>query len=73
MVDMGSTYKTLVGKPEGKRPFVRPRGRWEVNIKMGLENSFVVCGLSSTGSGQDSCTEFCERSNDLSGFIHGIL
>jgi hypothetical protein len=26
----------LVGKPEGKRPQGRPRGRWEDNIKMDL-------------------------------------
>jgi len=26
----------LVGKPEGKRPFGRPRRRWEYNIKMDL-------------------------------------
>jgi len=26
-----------VGKPEGKRPVVRPRGRRENNIKMDLE------------------------------------
>jgi hypothetical protein len=25
-----------VGKPEGKRPFERPRLGWEDNIKMGL-------------------------------------
>ena len=29
--------KVLVGKPEGKRPFGRPRRRWEDNIKMDLE------------------------------------
>ena len=27
----------LVGKPEGKRPFGRPRRRWEDNIKMDLQ------------------------------------
>jgi hypothetical protein len=27
----------FVGKPEGKRPFGRPRSRWEDNIKMGLQ------------------------------------
>jgi len=27
-------HKFLVGKPEGKRPLGRPRGRWEDNIKM---------------------------------------
>jgi hypothetical protein len=26
----------LVGKPEGKRPLVRPRHRWVNNIKMDL-------------------------------------
>jgi hypothetical protein len=30
------TYKVLVGKPEGKRPFGRPRRRWEDGIRMDL-------------------------------------
>ena len=30
-------YRVLVGKPEGKRPLVRPRRRWEDNIKMDLQ------------------------------------
>jgi len=34
--------RVLVGKPEGKRPFGRPRRRWEDNIKMGLQE--VGCG-----------------------------
>jgi hypothetical protein len=29
-------HRVLVGKPEGKRPLVRPRSRWEDNIKMDL-------------------------------------
>jgi hypothetical protein len=28
-------YRGLVWKPEGKRPFGRPRCRWENNIKWG--------------------------------------
>jgi hypothetical protein len=32
----------LVGKPEGKSPLGRPRGRWEDNIRMGLQE--VGCG-----------------------------
>jgi hypothetical protein len=28
--------RTLVGKPEGRRPLRRPRRRWEDNIKMDL-------------------------------------
>jgi hypothetical protein len=29
-------YKVLVGKPEGKRPFGRPRHRWKVGIRRDL-------------------------------------
>jgi hypothetical protein len=31
-----NAYRTLVGKPEGKRPLGRPRRRWVDNIKMDL-------------------------------------
>jgi len=30
-------HRVLVGKPEGKRPLGRPRGKWEDNIKMDLQ------------------------------------
>jgi hypothetical protein len=30
-------YRVCVEKPEGKRPTVRPRRRWEDNIKMNLQ------------------------------------
>jgi len=36
-------YRVLVGKPEGKRPFGRPRPRWEDYIKMDLQE--VECGI----------------------------
>jgi len=36
MGEMRGVYRVLVGKPEGKRPFGRPRLRWEDYIKMGL-------------------------------------
>jgi hypothetical protein len=32
-----SVYRVLVEKPGGKRPLVRPRPRWEDNIKMDLQ------------------------------------
>jgi hypothetical protein len=35
-------YRVLVRKPEGKRPLVRPRRRWEDNIRMDLQE--VGCG-----------------------------
>jgi hypothetical protein len=45
-------YMVLVGKPEGKRPLVRHRHRWEDNIKMGIQA--VGCGGTDwIGLGQD--------------------
>ena len=32
-----SAFKSLTGKPTGKRPLGRPRRRWEDNIRMDLE------------------------------------
>jgi hypothetical protein len=34
MEEMRNSQKIWVRKPEGKRPRVRPRRRWEDNIKM---------------------------------------
>jgi hypothetical protein len=36
MRDKRSAYRVLVEKPEGRRPFGRPRHRWEDNITMDL-------------------------------------
>jgi hypothetical protein len=36
MGERRGAYRALVGKPEGRRPLVRPRRRWEDNIKMDL-------------------------------------
>jgi hypothetical protein len=36
MGDKRNAYKLLVGKPEGKRPLIRPRRRWMDNIRMDL-------------------------------------
>jgi hypothetical protein len=30
-------YRVLVGKTEGNSPLGRPRGRWDDNIKIGLQ------------------------------------
>jgi hypothetical protein len=35
-------YRILVGKPERKNRFVRPRPKWEDNIKINLQE--VGCG-----------------------------
>jgi hypothetical protein len=34
--EIRNAYRILVGKPEGKRPIGRPRGRLVDNIKMDL-------------------------------------
>jgi hypothetical protein len=36
MGERRGAYRALVGKPEGRRPLVRPRRKWEDNIKMDL-------------------------------------
>jgi hypothetical protein len=33
MGERRGVHRVLVGKPEEKRPFLRPRCRWEDNIK----------------------------------------
>jgi hypothetical protein len=42
MVEERGVYRVLVGKPEGRRPLGRPRGRWVDNIRMDLQE--VGCG-----------------------------
>ena len=39
-----SAFKILTGKPTGKRPLGRPRGRWEDNIRMDLEEIGINAG-----------------------------
>jgi hypothetical protein len=36
-------HRVLVGKPEAKRPFARPRRRWEDNIKLDLQEVGGAC------------------------------
>jgi hypothetical protein len=35
--ERGGIYRFLVGKTEGKKPLGRSRRRWDVNIKMDLQ------------------------------------
>jgi len=37
MEERRGAYRFLMGKPEGKRSRVRPRQRWEDNIKMDFQ------------------------------------
>jgi hypothetical protein len=47
----GGAYWVLVEKPEGRRPFGRPRHRWDNNIKMDLQE--VGWGTDWTDLAQD--------------------
>jgi hypothetical protein len=42
MKETGNAYKTLVGKPEGKRPLGKCGHRWEDNIKIYIKE--IECG-----------------------------
>jgi hypothetical protein len=42
MGERRDVYRVLVGRPEGKRPFGKPRRRWEDNVKTDLQE--VGCG-----------------------------
>jgi hypothetical protein len=50
----GSLKKVLVGKPEGKRPLVRPRRSWENGIRIDLGEIglgvWIGFDCSSTGT-----------------------
>jgi len=37
MGEMRGVNRVLMGKPEGKKPLGIPRGRWEANTKMDLQ------------------------------------
>jgi hypothetical protein len=37
MWEKRTVYRVLAGKPEGKRPLVRSRQRWENNLTMDLK------------------------------------
>jgi hypothetical protein len=37
MGEKRGAYRILVGRPEGRRPFGRPRRRWEDHIKTDLQ------------------------------------
>jgi hypothetical protein len=67
LTPLSSLYRVLLVKPEGKRPFGRPRRRWENNIKKDLQE--MGCGdmkWIDLACDRDSC---CECDNESSGSI----
>jgi hypothetical protein len=55
-----NSYRTLVGKPEGKGPIRTLRRSWEDSIEMELKKQDWVNGLDSSGSGQGPMEGPCE-------------
>jgi len=46
MGDMRNAHRIFFGKPEGERPLIRPRRRWEDNIRMDLREGVVWMHMS---------------------------
>jgi len=59
--------RVLIGKPEGKREFGRPRLRQEDNIKVVLKAVCWGYGLDRSGSGEGQVAVSCECGNGPSG------
>jgi hypothetical protein len=70
MEEKRNVYRSLVGKPEGKRPLGRPRRRWIDNIRkdlleigvnvvdwIGLAQVESSCKLGNEPSGSIKCWE----------------
>jgi hypothetical protein len=51
MVKERKEYRVLVRKPKGMRPLVRPRHRWETEIRMCLREIGWGCEVDPIGSG----------------------
>jgi hypothetical protein len=60
--------RTVITRPEVKRPIGRCRRRWENDIKKDLQNT---AWLDSSGSGQGPEAGSREHSNVPSGFVKG--
>jgi hypothetical protein len=71
MGERRGAYRSLVGKPERRRPLGRPRRRWEDNIKIDIREF----GWGAwTGSiwlriGTEQVAGSCECGDEPSGFI----
>jgi hypothetical protein len=63
-----NAYRSLVGRPERKRPLGRPRHRWVDNIKMDLVE-IGVGGLDWIDLAQEQVENSCEGSNEPLGFV----
>jgi hypothetical protein len=63
-IEIRNASRVLVRKSEGKRPFGKPRHRWEINRRGGY-------GLDSFDLGQRSVADSCEHSTEPSSSAKG--
>jgi hypothetical protein len=68
MGEMRIVYRTLVGKPRGKRPLGRPGRRWEDN-KMDLKKRGLPVWAGFICFKHGPVAGFCERSNGPPGYV----
>jgi hypothetical protein len=68
--EMRHAYK-MVGNPEGKRAFVRPRRRWKDQLKWLLGKCGLSVGLDASGLEQGPVAGCCEHGDEPSGSIKG--
>jgi hypothetical protein len=61
-------YTVLVRKPEGKRPFGRPRRKWGI-LRWIFRKWDRGHGLDRAGSGKEQVAGTCECENEPSGSI----
>jgi hypothetical protein len=59
-----NAYRSLVGKPGGRRPLGRPRCRWVDNIKM---------GLLEVGLGDVDCIGMAQDRNRWRALVNSVL
>jgi hypothetical protein len=64
-----SVYRVLVGRPEGKRPLVRPRHGWEDNIKLDLRDIGIDGGTGFSWLRIGPMAGFCEHGDEPSDSI----
>ena len=62
-------YRVLVGNPEGKRQFRRPRHKWEDNIKINFEERGGRVGTRLIRFRTGIFAGSFERGNEPSGFV----
>jgi hypothetical protein len=62
MEQMRNAYNIVVGKPERKRPRVRPRHRCNDNIRMDGK-------VDTSVSGERPVVDFCKHDNEASDYI----